>query len=163
LGRLERQRNGEKSNRIGSLVGAPVFSEDIHCTMFERRDLYHETTITRVTACCTKYLVGAILIFGTLIQWYLLRRVWIGQRLPDVLGDVNGIASPGRFIRSSFLPAHPFSGYRTLLTIEALGNRIVDTKPTLFQKEPNFDPFNGSDSRWTSLLPQRELKFAHLV
>jgi hypothetical protein len=145
----------KKSNRIVPLVGSPVFSESIDCTMFERRELYYEKTITRVTTCCTKYLVGAILIFGTLIQWYLLGRVWIGQRLPDVLGDVNGIAPPGRFIRSLFLPVYPVSGYRTLLMIEAFGNRIVDTKPTLFQKEPNFDPFNGSDSRWTSLLPQR--------
>ncbi|KAI0975031.1 hypothetical protein F4678DRAFT_359986 [Xylaria arbuscula] len=92
--------------------------------MFERRHLYHEKTITWVTTCYTKYFVGAIFIFGTLTQWYLLRSVWMEQRLPDVLGDVNGIAPP------------------------------VDTKPTLFHKEPNFDPFNGSDPRWTSLLPQ---------
>jgi hypothetical protein len=30
-------------------------------------------------------------------------------------------------------------------------------KPTLFQKEPNFNPLNASDPRWTSLLPPGKL------
>ncbi|KAI1323993.1 hypothetical protein F5Y16DRAFT_424424 [Xylariaceae sp. FL0255] len=92
--------------------------------MFDRQHLYHEKTMVWEATCYAKYLGGLLVIFGTLTQWYLLRSVWLGQRLPDVLGDANGIAPP------------------------------VNTKLTLFQKEPNFDPFNGSDSRWTSLLPQ---------
>ncbi|ETS75361.1 hypothetical protein PFICI_12305 [Pestalotiopsis fici W106-1] len=71
-----------------------------------------------------KYLRRILLICIVFAQWYLLWKLWTDPPLPEILGDVNGFA--------------PSFG----------------SKPTLFQKEPDFNPLNASDSRWSDLLPE---------
>ena len=38
------------------------------------------------------YLFWALLILGTFVQWFLLWKFWIGKPLPEILGEVNGLA-----------------------------------------------------------------------
>ncbi|KAI1820007.1 hypothetical protein F4861DRAFT_546128 [Xylaria intraflava] len=96
--------------------------------------LYPDDDVKRIILRCRKYLIQALLIIATLIQWFLVWKLWIGQRLPDVLGDVNRFAPSCK-------------------SFETVSSFHLNAKPTLFQKEPDFNPFNGSDPRWTNLLP----------
>ncbi|KAF7530195.1 hypothetical protein G7054_g9639 [Neopestalotiopsis clavispora] len=71
-----------------------------------------------------KYLRRILLLSVVLAQWYLLRKLWMDPPIPEILGEVNGFA--------------PSFG----------------SKPTLFQKEPDFNPLHANDTRWSELLPE---------
>ena len=66
--------------------------------MFNKQDIHEPTQLhsdgARLRFGVETYLLRTLLILGTLIQWFLLWKLWIDKPLPEILGEINGLAPP---------------------------------------------------------------------
>ena len=66
--------------------------------MFNKQDIHEPAQLhpdsARLLFGVETYLLRTLLILGTLIQWFLLWKLWIYKPLPEILGEINGLAPP---------------------------------------------------------------------
>ena len=66
--------------------------------MFNSQDIYEPAQLysnsSRLRSGLKKYLLRTLLILATLTQWFLLWKLWIGEPLPEILGEINGLTPP---------------------------------------------------------------------
>jgi hypothetical protein len=80
--------------------------------MFDHQEFYElaqhhpDTRLRQLVLPIRKYLLRTLLVLGTLLQWFLLWKLWIGKPLPEILGEINGLAPPCESISVHNLPIH---------------------------------------------------------